>query len=156
METIRIAAEIKVPVPLMVSAAPKTPLNDYGIKRVVTNHYLLATSGSPLALVMNRRIFEALPKPVREILRKYSGEWAAARFIESYDRSDELALEQLKSDPKRKLVLPSSSDQDRAQTAFKSAIADSGWRRSLTIRYLLKMVESEVGQTAVDVPATTQ
>jgi TRAP-type C4-dicarboxylate transport system substrate-binding protein len=153
MEIIRIAAEISAGT-IDGAAVPKTPLNDYGIKRVVTNHYLLATSGSPLALVMNRRIFEALPKPVREILRKYSGEWAAARFIESYDRSDELALEQLKSDPKRKLVLPSSSDQDRAQTAFKSVIAD--WlEKKPNNPLLLKMVESELAKLR-STPATTQ
>jgi TRAP-type C4-dicarboxylate transport system substrate-binding protein len=103
---------------------PKTPLNDYGIKRVVTNHYLLGTSGSPLALVMNRKTFGSLPMPAKNLILKYSGEWTAARFIESYDHSDELALELLKSDPKRNLVFPSSSDLDLAQSAFKSVIAD--------------------------------
>jgi TRAP-type C4-dicarboxylate transport system substrate-binding protein len=123
MEIIRIAAAISSGT-IDGAAVPKTPLNDYGIKRVVTNHFLLGTSGSPLALVMNRKTFEALPKPAKDIIRKYSGEWAAARFIESYDRSDELALEQLKSDPKRNLVFPSSSDLDLAHSVFKSVIAD--------------------------------
>jgi TRAP-type C4-dicarboxylate transport system substrate-binding protein len=123
MEIIRIAAAISSGT-IDGAAVPKTPLNDYGIKRVVTNHYLLGTSGSPLALVMSRKTFEALPKPVKDIIRKYSGEWAAARFIESYDRSDELALEQLKSDSKRNVVFPSSSDLDLAQSVFKSVVTD--------------------------------
>jgi TRAP-type C4-dicarboxylate transport system substrate-binding protein len=122
MEIIRIAAAISSGT-IDGAAVPKTPLNDYGIKRVVTNHYLLGTSGSPLALVMNRKTFEALPKPAKDIIRKYSGEWTAARFIESYDLSDEVALAQLKSDPKRNLVFPSSSDLDLAQSVFKSVIA---------------------------------
>jgi TRAP-type C4-dicarboxylate transport system substrate-binding protein len=122
MEIIRIAAAIGSGT-IDGAAVPKTPLNDYGIKRVATNHYLLGTSGSPLALVMNRRAFEALPKPAKDLIRRYSGEWMAARFIESYDRSDQLALEQLKSDPKRNVVFPSSSDLDRAQSTFRSVTA---------------------------------
>jgi TRAP-type C4-dicarboxylate transport system substrate-binding protein len=123
MEIVRIAAAISSGA-IDGAAVPRTPLNDYGIKRVVTNHYFLGTSGSPLALVMNRKTFEALPKPAKDLIRKYSGEWTAAQFIESYDRSDELTLEQMKSDPKRNLVFPSSSDLDLAQSAFKSVIAD--------------------------------
>jgi TRAP-type C4-dicarboxylate transport system substrate-binding protein len=123
IEIIRIAAAISSGT-IDGAAVPKTPLNDYGIKRVVTNHYLLGTSGSPLALVMNRKTFGSLPMPAKNLILKYSGEWTAARFIESYDHSDELALELLKSDPKRNLVFPSSSDLDLAQSAFKSVIAD--------------------------------
>jgi TRAP-type C4-dicarboxylate transport system substrate-binding protein len=123
MEIIRIAAAISAGT-IDGATVPMTPLSDYGIKRVVTNHYFLGASGAPLALVMNRRVFEALPKPAQDLIRKYSGEWAAARFIESYDRSDELALKQLKTDPKRNLVFPSVSDLDRAHSAFKSVIAD--------------------------------
>ncbi len=102
----------------------KKPLNDYGIKRVATNHHLLGTSGSPLALVMNGKDVLNAAEPAKDLIRKYSGEWTAARFIESYDRSDELAMEQLKSDPRRNLVFPSLSDLDLAQSVFKSVIAD--------------------------------
>jgi TRAP-type C4-dicarboxylate transport system substrate-binding protein len=73
MEIIRIAAAIGSGT-IDGAAVPKTPLNDYGIKRVAINHYLLGTSGSPLALVMNRRAFEALPKPAKDLIRRYSGE----------------------------------------------------------------------------------
>jgi TRAP-type C4-dicarboxylate transport system substrate-binding protein len=147
MEIIRIAAAMSSGT-IDGAAVPKTPLNDYGIKRVATNHYLLGTSGSPLALLMNGKRFEALPKPAKDIIRKYSGEWAAARFIESYDRSDELALEQLKSDPKRNLVFPSSSDLDLAQSVFKSIIAD--WLENKPRHQeLLQKVETELAKSRV-------
>src|ERR1700722_13442695 len=147
MEIIRIAAAMSSGT-IDGAAVPKTPLNDYGIKRVATNHYLLGTSGSPLALVMNGKRFEALPKPAKDIIRKYSGEWAAARFIESYDRSDELALEQLKSDPKRNVVFPSSSDLDLAQSIFKSVIAD--WlENEPRHQELLQKVETELAKSRV-------
>jgi TRAP-type C4-dicarboxylate transport system substrate-binding protein len=144
MEIIQIAAAISSGT-IDGAAVPKTPLNDYGIKRVVTNHYLLDTSGSPLALVMNRKTFEALPKPAKDLISKYSGEWAAARFIESYDRSDELALEQLESDPKRNVVFPSSSDIDLAQAVFKSVIDD--WlKNEPRHQELLEKAETELAK----------
>jgi TRAP-type C4-dicarboxylate transport system substrate-binding protein len=96
------------------ASVPRTPLSDYGISRVATYHFMLGTSGAPLALVMSRRKFEALPKLAQDIIRNYSGEWTAEQFIESYDRSDAKVLEQLKSDPKRKIVFLSSADLDRA------------------------------------------
>jgi TRAP-type C4-dicarboxylate transport system substrate-binding protein len=144
MEIIRIAAAISGGT-IDGAAVPKTPLSDYGIKRVVTNHYLLRTSGSPLALVMNRKVFDALPNPTQKLIRKYGGEWTAARFIESYDNSDRIALEQLKSDPKRNLVFPSSSDLERAQSAFKSVIAD--WlEKSPHNQQLLQKTEIELAR----------
>jgi len=101
-----------------------TPLADYGIKRVAAYHYLLGTSGAPLALVMNRKKFEGLPVPVQDVIRKYRGKWTADKFIESYDRTDAIVLEELESDPKRKVVFPSPSDLERAQPVYQSVIAD--------------------------------
>jgi TRAP-type C4-dicarboxylate transport system substrate-binding protein len=102
----------------------RTPLYDYGIKRVAANHYFLGTSGGTLAIVMNRKRFEELPPPAQDIIRKYSGEWAAARFIETIEVSAEQVMQQLKSDPQRRIVFPSQPDLDRAQVAFKSVIEE--------------------------------
>jgi TRAP-type C4-dicarboxylate transport system substrate-binding protein len=144
MEIIRIAAAISGGV-IDGAAVSKTPLADYGISRVATNHYFLGTSGSPLTLVMNRRAFEILPRPAKDIIRKYSGEWAAARFIENYENSDRIALEQLKSDPKRNLVFPSPTDLERAQSIFKSIIAN--WlEEKPRHRQLLQKAENELAK----------
>ena len=127
------------------AAVPRTPLTDYGIKRVVTNHYFLGINGAPLALVMNRKKFEALPKPIQDIIQKYSGGWTARRFIEVYDRSDAEVLEQLKADPKRNVVFPSSADLEIAHIAFKSVIAE--WAaKSPRDSNLLKLTEAEIGK----------
>jgi TRAP-type C4-dicarboxylate transport system substrate-binding protein len=107
------------------ASVPRTPLRDYGIMRVAANHYFLGTGGAPLALLMNRQRFEALPPPAQAIIRKYSGEWTAGRFIEVYDGSDKEVLEQLQADPKRRVVFPSQPDIDRAQHAFSAVVA--GW-----------------------------
>ncbi len=120
-----------------------TPLSDYGIKRVATHHYLLGTNGAPLALLMNRKRFEALPKAAQDILRKYSGEWTAKRFIEAYEASDRQVLAQLISDPHRTVIFPSQQDLDTANLAFEAVIAD--WAaKSPHNRDLLMRVRKEI------------
>jgi TRAP-type C4-dicarboxylate transport system substrate-binding protein len=127
------------------AAVARTPLSDYGIERVATNHYFLGTSGAPLALLMNRKKFEALPKPVQDIIRKYSGDWSAARFIEIYDRSDVQILEQLRSDPNRTVVFPSPPDMEIAHAAFRSVFAE--WvAKSPHDSELLKLTETEIAK----------
>jgi TRAP-type C4-dicarboxylate transport system substrate-binding protein len=103
----------------------RTPLVDYGIKRVATYHYMLGTSGAPLALLMNRKKFESLPTPVQALIRKYSGEWLAERFIATYEASDNAVSEQINGDEYRRVVYPSKSDLERADVAFSTVI--SGW-----------------------------
>jgi TRAP-type C4-dicarboxylate transport system substrate-binding protein len=98
------------------------PLIEFGISRVTSNHYLLAVSASPLLVVMNRKRFEGLPEQIREIIRKFSGEWAAERYIEIYRGENEEALESLKHDPNRTVVVPSPIDLARATAAFKAEV----------------------------------
>ena len=116
---------------------------DFGIKRVAASHYFLETSGAPLALLMNRKRFDALPRPAQDIIRKYSGAWVAERFIETYEVAVAQVMEQLKSEPNRKLTFPSRPDLDVAHAAFKSVIGD--WTAvSPRHRELLELVESEI------------
>ncbi len=123
----------------------RTPLSDFGIKRVATNHYFLGINGAPLALVMNRKRFEALPKPIQDIIHKYSGAWPAEQFIEVYDRSDAKILEQLKADPKRNVVFPSVSDLEIAHIAFGAVIAE--WAaKSPHDSDLLKLAKAEIAK----------
>ncbi len=70
-----------------------TGLFDFGVARVATNHYLLSGGGAPLALLMNRKKFDSLPEAAKAIIRKYSGEWAAAKWIDLYGASVEQSLE---------------------------------------------------------------
>lgn len=122
-----------------------SPLNDYGIKRVATYHYLLGIGGAPLMLLMNRRTFEALPNSAQAILVKYSGNWAAARFIETYEAIENPIIEQLKSDPKRRVTIPSQPDLDLANAAF--ALIANDWATKNTHNAdLLKVVKAEIAK----------
>jgi TRAP-type C4-dicarboxylate transport system substrate-binding protein len=125
------------------ATVPPAQLFDVGIGRLVTNHYMLATSTAPLTVMMARSTFERLPEPVRALIAKYSGEWAAARYSERYDVIDRDAFAQLKSDPRRSVVMPSASDQAAADAAF--AAIRSGWASAgERNRALLALVEAEL------------
>jgi len=130
-----------------IDGVSKSPLIlfDFGIARFATYHYLLGISATPLTLLMSRKKFESLPKRGQDIIRKYSGEWAAARFIESYDAANKSALEKLTSDPRRKVIIPSPADFNTAQTAFKSVIAEWAANSSHN-RELLRTVEAELAK----------
>jgi TRAP-type C4-dicarboxylate transport system substrate-binding protein len=127
------------------AAIPPSMLFEFGIGRVASHHYFLKTSAAPLALLMNRKKFDSLPVQAQNIIRKYSGEWAAARFIEEREVIENQVMEQLKSDTKRKVVFPSQPDLEKASAAFK-AVTDEVVSRNPRAREMLKAAESEVAK----------
>ncbi len=127
------------------ATVPPAQLFDVGIGRLVSYHYLLPTSVAPLALVMNRRVFDGLPNEAKAIIRKYSGEWAAERFAEAYAKINSDALAQLKSDARRHVVVPGPADAAAASRIFKSVAAE--WvEGDAHRRELLQRVEKELSK----------
>ena len=106
------------------ATVPTSQLFDVGIGRLAGNHYLLGTSVAPLTLLMNRKVFDRLPADAQELIRRYSGEWTAERFINAYEAIDKRAVEDLKADARRSIVIPSPADQQSAQQAFNAVIRD--------------------------------
>ena len=92
--------------------------------RLATCHDPLDVSIVPLALVMNRKKFDSLPKRAQDIIRKHSGEWPIASFVDTQAAVTREIMEQLTSNPGRKVVGPSQPDLDRAQCAFKSVVEE--------------------------------
>jgi TRAP-type C4-dicarboxylate transport system substrate-binding protein len=121
------------------------PLIEFGIARVVSNHYLLAVSAAPLLVVMNRKKFEALPEQAKQIIRKFSGEWAAERYIEVYHAENEASLESLKLDPHRNVVVPSPADLARANAVFRAEV-DAWSATDPRHRQLLVEAEAELSK----------
>ncbi len=120
-----------------------TGLFDFGVGRVATNHYLLSGGGAPLALLMNRKKFDSLPEAAKAIIRKHSGEWAAARWIELYGASVEQSLKKIKSDRGREVVEPSQADRETARRIYLSQT--EAWAASEPHnRELLKRAEAEL------------
>ncbi len=121
------------------------PLMEFGISRVAPNHYLLGVSSAPLMVVMNRKKLESLPEPARQIIRNFSGGWTAEHYIAIYQAENDEAIDSLKRDPNRKVVVPSPSDLDRARAVFRSEV--EAWSAAdPRHRQLLARAEAELGK----------
>lgn len=121
----------------------RAPLGDFGISRVATHHFLMPTSVAPMALVMNRAVFDHLPKEAQAIILKYSGTWTAERFADIYGRFDQKVMTQLQADAKRQVVMPSDADAKRIDAAFK-LVRDDLVAGNTRYRSLLEAVDNEI------------
>jgi len=124
---------------------PPAMLFEFGVGRVTSHHYLLNISVASLALVMNRKKFDALPEAAQDIIRKHSGEWPLASFLQSFDAVTSEVMEQLASNSHRTIVHPSQTDLDTANAAFK-AFVDEWAARSPHNQQQLEMVQTEVAK----------
>ncbi|HEY7644734.1 MAG TPA: TRAP transporter substrate-binding protein DctP [Hyphomicrobiales bacterium] len=127
------------------AAIPPSMLNEFGVGRLTAYHYMIYADAPSLALVMNRAKFESLPPKAQDIIRKYSGEWAAARSNEFFDDVNAKALEQLKSDPRRKVIFPTAAELVGIRAAFKQVI-DEWVAQNPRNRALLAQVETEIAK----------
>ncbi len=127
------------------AAVPVSPLFEFGIGRIATYHYFMPFSSAPLVVLMSRKKFDGLPPQAQDIIRKYSGEWAAERFITTFEAIERPLMEQLKSDPKRKVIFPSQPDRDRAAAAFR-AVTEEATNGNPRNREILSAAESEIAK----------
>jgi TRAP-type C4-dicarboxylate transport system substrate-binding protein len=104
------------------ATVPPVLMMEFGIGRVTPYHYLLKTSCVPLLLLMNRKKFESLPDDVRALIRKHSGDWLVANYIQINETSTDLVMDQLAADPKRTVIVPSTADMQIADAAFKAIV----------------------------------
>jgi len=121
------------------------PLITFGLGRVMTYHYFLRLGSNVTTILMNRKKFESLPKVSQDVIRQYSGEWLAARYIQGFEAYNTQIMEELKSDSSRKVIFPSQTETDLAAQVFKGVRAE--WvEASPHNRQLLNAVESELKQ----------
>jgi hypothetical protein len=79
------------------------------------------------------------------VIRKFSGEVTTARFIETFDVSDIQAMNDLKSDPNRQLIVPPRSELDTLQAIFQTGFEK--WRsESPRNMELWKLVETGIAK----------
>jgi TRAP-type transport system periplasmic protein len=124
---------------------PPNALFAYGVSRITRYHYVAPLGAAPLAFLMNRKKLESLPKAGQDVIRKFSGEWTAARFIETYDANNVQAMNDLKSDPNRQVTTPPRAELDTLQATFQTVFEK--WRmESPRNLELLKLVEAEIAK----------
>jgi TRAP-type C4-dicarboxylate transport system substrate-binding protein len=104
------------------STSQPAVLYDFGLDRVTSHHYFVRLGIVPLAVVMNRKVFEGLPKAGQDAIRKYDMDYINRLYIDSMLEYDASLVKKLQSDPKRKVVFPDAADQKAAQAAFEPVI----------------------------------
>ena len=122
-----------------------SPLFDFGIDRVTSNHYFTRLGIVPLAILMNRRKFDAAPKQCQDAIRKYSGAWTAARFIDGIGSYNDSLVKKLQADGKRKVVFPSAAEID-AMSKTMQPVVDEWLAKSPRNQELYKLVETELAR----------
>jgi TRAP-type C4-dicarboxylate transport system substrate-binding protein len=95
---------------------------DFGLARVTSHHYFIRLGVVPLAVVMNRKKFEALPRAGQDAIRKHSLQWINKLYLDSMLEYDKALVKKLQDDPKRKVVFPNAADQKAASAAFEPVI----------------------------------
>jgi TRAP-type C4-dicarboxylate transport system substrate-binding protein len=104
------------------STSQPAVLYDFGLDRVTSHHYFIRLGIVPLAIVMNKKKFESLPKAGQDAIRKYDMDYINKLYIDSMLEYDSSLVKKLESDPKRKVVFPDAADQKAAQVAFEPVI----------------------------------
>lgn len=97
-------------------------LFDFGLDRVTSHHYFIRLGAVPLAVVMNRKKFEALPKAGQDAIVSHSLDWINKLYDDSMLEYDQSLIDRLKADPKRTVVFPGAADQEAARVAFEPVI----------------------------------
>jgi TRAP-type C4-dicarboxylate transport system substrate-binding protein len=127
------------------ATVPPNALFAYGISRITRFHYLAPLGAAPLVFLMNRKKFEGLPKDAQDVIRKYSGEATPARFVATYDANNVQAMNDLRSDPNRQVIVPPRAELDLLQGIFQTGL--DKWRQeSPRNAQLLKLVEAEIAR----------
>src|SRR3954447_25096245 len=104
------------------STSQPAVLYDFGLDRVTSHHYFVRLGIVPLAIVMNRKKFESLPKAGQDAIRQYDMDYINKLYIDSMLEYDASLVKKLQDDPKRKVVFPGAADQKAAQAAFEPVI----------------------------------
>ncbi len=97
---------------------------DFGIDRVTSHDYLLPLGAGPLAVLMNRKKFDSLPKPAQDVIAKYSIRWIDDTYIRDLGQYNDELIAKFKADPKRTVTSPSQADIASLQPVYQKVTAE--------------------------------
>ncbi len=72
---------------------------DFGIDRVTSHDYLLPLGAGPLAVLMNRKKLESLPKPAQDVIAEYSIKWIDDTYVRELGSYNDELIAQVQSRP---------------------------------------------------------
>lgn len=97
---------------------------DFGIDRVTSHDYLLPLGAGPLAVLMNRKKFESLPKPAQDVIAKYSIRWIDDTYVSALGQYNDELIAKFRADPKRTVTAPSPADLASLQPVYAKVTAE--------------------------------
>lgn len=127
------------------STSQPAVLFDFGLDRVTSHHYFIRLGVVPLAVVMNKKKFDSLPKVAQDAIRQHSLQWVNKLYLESMLEYDRALVQRLRDDPKRTVTLPDPADQAAAATAF-DAVAKNWTAKSARNAELYQAVRAEIAK----------
>ena len=128
-----------------IDAIVMTPggLFQFGIARAVPYHYLLGMGAAPLVMLMNRKKFESLPRAVQALIRKYSGERAAAAWIDGMNVMEQRAHDKIKTEVAHEEFEPTPADRATALRIYNS-LMEAWAAKSARNGQLLKTIQANL------------
>ena len=109
-----------------------SPFFDFGLDRVTNNHFFIGLGVVPVAILMSKKKFDALPESARAVIQRNAGEPLTKKWIGSITSYNEANLEKLKSNPKNKMVFPSRPNSTMRRNCWRRCVRN-GWRRAIGI-----------------------
>jgi TRAP-type C4-dicarboxylate transport system substrate-binding protein len=97
---------------------------DFGIDRVTSHDYLLPLGAGPLAVLMNRKKFDSLPKVAQDVIAKYSIRWIDDTYIRDLGQYNDELITKFKADPKRTVTSPAQADIASLQPVYQKVTAE--------------------------------
>jgi TRAP-type C4-dicarboxylate transport system substrate-binding protein len=97
---------------------------DFGIDRVTSHDYLLPLGAGPLAVLMNRKKFDSLPKVAQDVIAKYSIRWIDDTYVRDLGQYNDELITKFKADPKRIVTSPSQADVASLQPIYQKVTAE--------------------------------
>ena len=116
---------------------------DFGLDRVTNHHFFIRLGVVPLAILMNRKRYDALPEAVRADMKKNGGEALGDKFTASVGSYNDELLKRLQNDPKHRVVFPTEDEQAAAKKQL--AVVREEWAaKSPRHQELLVAVDAEI------------
>jgi TRAP-type transport system periplasmic protein len=85
---------------------------------------LLPLGAGPLAVLMNRKKFDSLPKPAQDVIAKYSIRWIDDTYVRDLGQYNDELIAKFKADPKRTVTSPSQADIASLQPVYQKVTAE--------------------------------
>lgn len=105
-------------------ATQLSPLADFGLDRVTNSHFFIRLETVTVAIVMNKKKYKSLSQPSLAAIDRNAGAALAGKWIDAVTKDNEVILNRLKSDPKRKIVFPSQAETDEVEKLFEPIRAE--------------------------------